>query len=176
MPIPDAKKKYLKDVGLGDDEIAAVEASLAGKAKEAEAEQLESKDAPAPEAAPVEAAPEAPTPAPNAPITREEIAAAIQAALGPLATALDELQAGVKELKEAREVEVKDIAASIPAFSLVQMIQGSQQRAVGSPEAQVEKGARVKGPKETKTEAKERVVSIPFISDLLQAGGKQPEN
>lgn len=174
MPIPDVKKDYLKKAGLSDEEIARIEADLEGKAKEAE--HLESKDATPPaEAAPVEPpAPEAPAPAPDAPITREEIVAAIQAAVGPLAVDLAELQAGLKEAKEAREVEIKDIAAATPAFSLVEMLKGGG-RAVGADEARI-KGRKPAGPKETKPKDDEPIVGIPFISQLLQSGGKQPEN
>jgi len=172
MPIPESKVPYLKDAGVTDEEIEMVNAMLAGKAKEAE--NLESKEAPA-EAAPVEAPAETPAaPEAPAPITREEIIAAIQAAVGPLAAAIAEVQAGQKELKEAREVEAKDILAATPAFSLVEMLKAGG-RAVGDPVAQVEKGTRVKGPKETKPDAAAPVVGIPFISQLITGASQQQD-
>lgn len=168
--IPEAKKDYLRKVGITDEQIAAIEADAQDKAAKAAASGLAFKESevPAPPVEPeveaeVEAEPEAEA---EAPITREEVKEAILAAVAPLAEGLANLTTIVTKEVKSDEQRIALKAADTPAASIAALVL-KDLRVVGKPEARVD--GRTKGAKDgpAETSAAEAVTGIPWIDEML---------
>lgn len=147
MPLSNDKRQYLRDkAGYSDEQIASVEAALAGMSKAAVAAGIESKEAATPPAAPVEPVAEqqpadeeakpvaeeaakSATPATEDPITREEIANAFGAMIQPLiadnedkAARIATLEAEVKELRVANKQYEQAVEDTTPVLSLAELM------------------------------------------------------
>jgi len=174
--IPEAKKDYLRKVGITDEQIAAIEADAQDKAAKAAASGLAFKESevPVPEAEPEiepvtepEEETEDVAEAEGVPaITREEVKEAILAAVAPLAEGLANITALVTKQVESEDKRIAQKAADTPAASIAALVL-KDLRVVGQPAARVD--GRTKGAKDgpAETSAAEAVTGIPWIDEML---------
>lgn len=182
MAIPDEKRQALvQEWGLSDNLLSLIEQGNEAQAEEAKEQGLESKEAepvepePAEEEVKEEAAPEAEEDAPAVdPLTREEVAEALNAVATPIVQALEGLSArldaltkDLAALKETDEAKIAEKAELTPAASLMDLI---NLRAVGSDAARIDGRTSLakSAPAETEPPTP-RVTGIPFL-DALATG------
>jgi len=172
--LTDDQRKFLHDMDFDDMSIEQIEGSISGMKQSADASGVDRKEAPAlnkdegeAAAAPTGDAEEAPTP-----VTREEIAAALQAVVTPLIDQLAALQAAmgsvnseVKALKGAA-AEVQKQVNLTPRASLAEL---ATKTVFGSKEARVAPGSNLaKAAPEEAQEEDPQVTASSFLDALIQ--------
>lgn len=199
MAIPADKKDFLRAAGLSDERVAAIEAELEGKAKEAADAGLEFKatetppvsgepqppdthkkdETPASEPA-VDNAPPAPAPV-AAPLTAQDVAAALREVLQPFEqrlAALETLKEQVTALNKSEDERVNEALAATPAASLADLFRGAMGtgRAIGSKEARIDGRGSLAKSKPAEAEAPDsalQITGVPFIDTILGTGRPQ---
>jgi hypothetical protein len=202
MPIPDEKKEWLLGIGLKADQIEELESGLAKQAAAADNAGIESKDTTdaepvaeveteeevteQKEEAPVET-PEAvvedkdeeetkdtETPADPKPLSRDEIAEAMNAVVmivresnEAVNSRLGDIEAQIKELQVSTDTKVKERVREIPTDSVLDLMKMS---VIGQEDAAIDGRTKLAkdGPEETER-PKVSQTGSPFIDRLMDA-------
>ena len=198
MPIPDEKKEWLMakfdldpdtisklETGLAKQAAAADEAGIESKESEVETEEeiAEEKEEATEETtevvAEVVAENDSEKEGEDKPLTRDEIAEAMNAVVGifndgikDIGARLGDIEAQVKELQVVDQAKVKERVDQIPTDSLIDMITVN---VIGRPDAYVDGRTTLakEGPEETEVPAVSQT-GVPMI-DRLMAGPKATE-
>lgn len=173
--IPTDKKAVMKEWGLGEDQIAAIEGLNLFDAEKAKQEGVESKDTPMESTS----EPEQPsgdvvdTPV-ETPVVEEagepapvDVAAVIRDELAPLVERVAALEGEIKAVKESQEITIKALNDT-PAASLGTIL-GNIRSAVGAEETRVDgrtSFAKDK-PKEAPAGSTEGRTVVPFVNKLI---------
>lgn len=199
MAIPADKKDFLRAAGLSDERVAAIEAELEGKAKEAADAGLEFKAAETPPVSGTEQPPDTqkkdetpaiepavdnapPAPAPvAAALTAQDVAAAVREVLQPFEqrlAALETLKEQVTALNKSEDERVNEALAATPAASLADLLRGAgvSGRAIGSKEARIDGRGSLAKSKPAEADAPDnalQITGVPFIDTILGTGRPQ---
>lgn len=183
----DKKERLAKEWGLSEAQISKLEEMNAEDANKAASAGIESKETKDGTAAPVEEVTttsaqveNVPTttapvtePAAPAPLTDTQVQElfrnAVTEALAPITAKLNELEAQVKELKDADDSKVVKAAAGTPMASLAALLGQTVQSAVGNPLTQVDGRTTLAKSKPAEAEAvpTNGQTFVPFVNKLL---------
>jgi hypothetical protein len=179
MALPDEKRRFLIEAGLGEEAVAELERQLEDKAKTLESEGVEFKEA---ETEQAEAKPEPEVQAESVPApdyaTRDEVAEAVGLHLKPLIEQVQALSSQIeamgkelKELKKSEDERLKEIVEITPAASLYDRISS----AIGASEAQVDGRSALAKAKPAEAPATEKggPTLVPWLNELILANANR---